>query len=43
MFILDPLYIILIAPAFILSLVPQLINNPAIPESIFDGHVFSKS
>jgi hypothetical protein len=23
-------------------LVPQLINNPRIPESIFDGHVFSK-
>jgi hypothetical protein len=23
-------------------LVPQFINNPAIPESIFDGHVFSK-
>jgi len=27
----------------IICLVPQLVNNPAITESIFDGHVFSKS
>jgi histidinol-phosphatase (PHP family) len=25
------------------NLVPQFINNPAIPENIFDGHVFPKS